>query len=297
MNSRTTVLCSQLSAFQMPLLWENDCEKKGFIFQLNIFKSPSIFKANVRKHLNKNVASPGHVFYERKKIFLRRNIKTNNAICMVVFYELSATLRKNMKTSVEVSAKFTGVRHPTESPRACPRIMWETDLEMLVSQWPKFMRGIGETWKAWENLYSTLVADKLNQVGGGEEKPVTGRTKVETHGRPVFSSHKRTVSTLQSSRRRGNKAPWKTAFPWKEFIVLRRKWNRGIQFWDKRVFQTEMSVPKLTEMKVSKAVQLPAVIFSLKAFLLLLFVLSTQRVNSNRIRRQNKWPDPRWCHW
>ena len=42
---------------------------------------------------------------------------------MVLFYEFSETLGKKAETSVEVSTKLTGVRRPTESPRACPRIM------------------------------------------------------------------------------------------------------------------------------------------------------------------------------
>ena len=39
----------------------------------------------------------------------------------VLFYEFSETGKK-AETSVEVSTKLTGVRHPTESPSACPRV-------------------------------------------------------------------------------------------------------------------------------------------------------------------------------
>ena len=42
------------------------------------------------------------------------------------------------------------------------------------------------------------------------------------------------------------------------------------------------------ETKVSYATYLSAALFSLKSLLLLLSVLSTQHLNSNRIRRQNK---------
>lgn len=60
--------------------------------------------------------------YERKKTFLRRKIKTNDATHGGFFNESSETLRKKMESSVEVSAKLTGVRHSTESPRACPGV-------------------------------------------------------------------------------------------------------------------------------------------------------------------------------
>lgn len=38
-----------------------------------------------------------------------------------------------------------------------------------------------------------------NSNAGGEEKPFTGKTELEAHGGPWFSSSKRTGSKLQSS--------------------------------------------------------------------------------------------------
>lgn len=128
-------------------------------------------------------------------------------------------------------------------------------------------------------------------MGGGEEKQFTGKTKLETQGGPVFSSNKRTVSKLQSSGRHGNKAPRKTAFPWKEFMVLEKEMKpRYSALRQKSISYGNVSSKASRyekERKVSYAAHLSAVFFSLKDFFLL-FILSTQRLNSNRIRRQNK---------
>ena len=128
-------------------------------------------------------------------------------------------------------------------------------------------------------------------MGDGEEKPFTGKTELEAHGGPVFSSSKRTGSKLQSSGQRGNKAPRKTAFPWKEFIVLEKEMKPRYSALRQKSISCGNVCSKANryekETKVSYAAHLSAVLFSLKD-LFLLFVLSTQHLNSNRIRRQNK---------
>ena len=114
------------------------------------------------------------------------------------------------------------------------------------------------------------MAQKLNKVGGGEEKPFTGKTKLETHGRPVFSSNKRTVSKLQSSGRRGNKAPRKTAFPWKEFMVLEKEMKPRYSALRQKSISCGNVSSKANryekETKVSYAAHLSAVFFSMKDF-------------------------------
>ena len=168
----------------------------------------------------------------------------------VLFYEFSETLGKKAETSVEVSTKLTGVRRPTESPRACPRIMWEADLEMFVITMTTVHAGnwrtVRCTWKHTERAGCR----EIKQGGGVGRRSHLQEKQSWRHTADLSSYPAREPEVnYKAAGSVAIRHHGKQRFLGKNSWSWRRKWSQGIQLWDRRVFHAEMSVPKQTDMK------------------------------------------------